>query len=84
MSHKMEIMTTWDLRRLLEAQQRFGEYPSETIDPENKEFFENMMFTMGSAERCYAYMRMTREMRMQFWSYRADLKREERLRQAQA
>ena len=47
------------LRRILQAQYRFGEFPSDNIDPENKEYFESM-FRMEPMERIDAYMAMTR------------------------
>ena len=55
------------LRRILQAQYRFGEFPFD------KEYFESM-FRMEPMERIDAYMAMTPEVRSQYWSYWTDVR----------
>lgn len=61
------------LRRILQAQYRFGEFPCDNIDPANKEYFESM-FRMEPMERIDTYMAMTPEVRSQYWSYWTDVR----------
>lgn len=66
-------MDTHSLRMLLNAQFRFGDYPCDNVDPENKAFFDEM-FRMEPMDRIEAFMGLTAEVRTQYWSYWMDVR----------